>query len=221
MWTFSIFTSLGNIERSPKPLPDLTGVYDKVYDDLSESFSMKIEGLAFEPPEQSFHKANSFCSQPSTTVKSLRSRLSLCFEVISRLDTALLGDCSPLMGRMPTQVMLIQSVLFYPLCIYTEILVFLQFPVCTCFQSNKTTMYIIEFVFCFFVFLGPHPQHLEVPRLGIKSKPQLPAYTTATAMLDLSCVYNPHSRQRQILNPLSEAKDQTCVLMDISQICFH
>ena len=150
MWTFSIFTSLGNIEQSPKPLPDLTGVYDKVYDDLSESFSMKTEGLAFEPPEQSFHKANSFCSQPSTTVKSLRSRLSLCFEVISRLDTALLGNCSPLMWRMPTQVMLIQSVLFYPLCIYTEILVFLQFPVCTCFQSNKTTMYIIEFVFWFF-----------------------------------------------------------------------
>ena len=36
-------------------------------------------------------------------------------------------------------------------------------------------------VFCFFVFvfLGPCPEHMEVPRLGVKSEPQLPAYTTA------------------------------------------
>ena len=29
--------------------------------------------------------------------------------------------------------------------------------------------------FFFFVFLGPHPQHGEVPRLGIESELQLPA----------------------------------------------
>ena len=34
----------------------------------------------------------------------------------------------------------------------------------------------------FFSFLGPHPQHMEVPRLGVESELQLPAYTTATAM---------------------------------------
>jgi len=28
-------------------------------------------------------------------------------------------------------------------------------------------------------FLGPHPQHIEVPRLGVKLELQLPAYTTA------------------------------------------
>ena len=41
--------------------------------------------------------------------------------------------------------------------------------------------------FCFyfpFVFLELHLQHMEVPRLGVQSKLQLPAYATATAMPD-------------------------------------
>ena len=39
-------------------------------------------------------------------------------------------------------------------------------------------------------------------------------------MLDLSCICNLHhgSRQHQILNPLSEAGDCTCILMDTSQV---
>ena len=58
------------------------------------------------------------------------------------------------------------------------------------------------------------------PRLGIKSELQLPAYTTATAMLDLSRIYDLHngSQQCQILNPLSEARNQTCILTDSSQV---
>ena len=32
-----------------------------------------------------------------------------------------------------------------------------------------------------FCFLGPHPRHVEVPRPGVESERQLPAYTTATA----------------------------------------
>ena len=36
----------------------------------------------------------------------------------------------------------------------------------------------------FFSFLGPHLQHMEVPRLGLKSELQLLAYTTATTMPD-------------------------------------
>ena len=35
-----------------------------------------------------------------------------------------------------------------------------------------------------FVFLGPHLQHMEVPRLGIQSEQQLLAYTTAPATWD-------------------------------------
>ena len=39
-------------------------------------------------------------------------------------------------------------------------------------------------LFYLFVFLGPHPQHVKVPRLGIVLELQVPAYTTATATLD-------------------------------------
>ena len=39
--------------------------------------------------------------------------------------------------------------------------------------------------FFFLVFLGLYPQHVEVPRLGVKSELQLPAHIAATAMLDL------------------------------------
>ena len=40
----------------------------------------------------------------------------------------------------------------------------------------------------FLCFLGPHLWHMEVPSLGVQLEPQLPAYTTATATSDLSCV---------------------------------
>ena len=63
---------------------------------------------------------------------------------------------------------------------------------------------------------------MEVPRLGVKSELQLPAYITATAMRDPRHVCNLHhsSLQHRILNPLSEAKDQTCILMDTRQVCY-
>ena len=63
---------------------------------------------------------------------------------------------------------------------------------------------------------------MEVPRLGVKLELQLPAYTTATAMPDVSCICDLHhsSWQCRILNPLSESRDRTCVLMDVSQIDF-
>ena len=59
------------------------------------------------------------------------------------------------------------------------------------------------------LFLGPHLQHLEVPRLGVERELYLSAYTTATAMSDLSHVCSLHhsSWQQQILNSLSEARD--------------
>ena len=50
---------------------------------------------------------------------------------------------------------------------------------------------------------------MEVPRLGVKSELELPAYTTAVAMPDPSFVGNLHhsSRQYQILNPLGGTRD--------------
>ena len=75
----------------------------------------------------------------------------------------------------------------------------------------------------FFFFLGLHPQHMDVPRLRVEWELQLLAYTTATATQDPSRVFSlPHSSwQCQILDPLSKARDRTCKLMVLSQICFH
>ena len=63
--------------------------------------------------------------------------------------------------------------------------------------------------FYFFVFLGLHARHMEVPRLGVKLELQLPAYTTATARPDPSHVCDLHhsSWLWWILNPWIEARD--------------
>ena len=63
---------------------------------------------------------------------------------------------------------------------------------------------------------------MEVPRPGVESELQPLAYATATvtATRDPSRVCNlQHSSpQHQILNPLSEARDSTGILMDTSQV---
>ena len=64
---------------------------------------------------------------------------------------------------------------------------------------------------------------MEVYRLGVKLELQLLAYTTAMAMPDLSHIFDLYHRsgQCQILNPLSEVRDQTLNLVAPSWICFH
>ena len=59
---------------------------------------------------------------------------------------------------------------------------------------------------------------MEVPRPGVKFQLQLQAYTTTTETPDLSHICELHHslQQPQILNPLSEARDQTHILMDTS-----
>ena len=61
---------------------------------------------------------------------------------------------------------------------------------------------------------------MEVPRLGVESELQLPAYTTATATPDPSFICDLHhsSGQGRILSPLSEARDGTRNLMVPSQV---
>ena len=49
-------------------------------------------------------------------------------------------------------------------------------------------------IYLFLSFLGLHLQHVEVPRLRVKSELQLLAYATATATSDLSCVCDLHHR---------------------------
>ena len=76
--------------------------------------------------------------------------------------------------------------------------------------------------FAFFFPLGPHLWDMEVPRLGVELELQLLAYTTATAMRDPSRICDLHlsSWQCWIFNPLSRARDRTCILMDTSWVCF-
>jgi len=109
---------------------------------------------------------------------------------------------------------------------------FILFSHCTARGSGYPYMYTLQLqffshlsfsFFISFTFLGPHLQHTEVPRLGVQSELQLLTYTTVTAMPDPNriCDLHHNSRWCQILNSLSEARDQTCILMDAGQINFH
>ena len=83
-------------------------------------------------------------------------------------------------------------------------------------------LYSFLVCFCFWPFLGPPLQHMEVPSPEVQSELLLPAYATATAMPDTSCICNLHhsSWQHRILKPLSEAKGGTRILTVPSQIRF-
>ena len=69
---------------------------------------------------------------------------------------------------------------------------------------NTLDSFFFSFSF-FFFFKGPHLWRMEAPRPGVKSELQLPAYTTA-----LSYVGS--------LIPLSEARGQTCILVDTNWV---
>ena len=55
---------------------------------------------------------------------------------------------------------------------------------------------------------------------GVESELQLPAYTTATATRDPSCVCDLHHRswQHQILNSPSKARDRIHIFVDTSRV---
>ena len=94
---------------------------------------------------------------------------------------------------------------------------------CMCIHTHTHT-YITSFGFCSFVFfLRSHMQHMEVPRLAVKSELHLPAYAIATATPDTSQVCNLHcsSQQNTESLPLREATDQTYVFMGTSQFYYH
>ena len=81
--------------------------------------------------------------------------------------------------------------------------------------------FFLFFVFLFFCFLGLHPWHMEVPRLGVELELLLLlAYTTAMATRNPHCFCDLHDSSKQclILNPMGEAKGWNNILMDISQI---
>ena len=80
-------------------------------------------------------------------------------------------------------------------------------------------------IYLFICFLGPHPWHMGVPRLGVQLELQLLAYATVTTTQDLSSICNLHhstlmAALGRIPNPLSKPQDWTCILMDTSQVCY-
>ena len=77
---------------------------------------------------------------------------------------------------------------------------------------------LLRVVFFFFFFLQSYLWHMEVPMLGVKSELQLPAYATVMIMQDQSqvCDLYHSSWHCGMCNPLSEARDQTCILMAIN-----
>ena len=81
------------------------------------------------------------------------------------------------------------------------------------FSWVKTGVELLSHVLsiCLLFFL----QHIEVPKLGVKSDLQLPAYTKAPATQDPSWVCSLHhsSWQHQILNAPSKVRDWTHNLM--------
>ena len=94
-------------------------------------------------------------------------------------------------------------------------------------NSLKLVLFLVDLVHnavshssSFFFFLGPHPWHMEVPRLGVESGLQLPAYTTATATQNLSHAWDLHHSSQQCwnLNPLSEATSLWILVRLISAV---
>ena len=85
----------------------------------------------------------------------------------------------------------------------------LKLGIFQCWQS------VFCFVLSFCFFLGPHPWHMEVPRIGVELELQLPVYATATAMRDSSCIWDLHhsSQQHQMPNPLSEIKPTSSYIL--------
>ena len=81
-----------------------------------------------------------------------------------------------------------------------------------------------SFFFFFFLvfFLGPHPRPIGFPRLGGKSGAVAEglhhSHRNARSEHIASAVYTTAHHNLRSFNPLSEARDQTCILIDTSQI---
>ena len=85
---------------------------------------------------------------------------------------------------------------------------------------NKKSCLALGIILSKYFFLRSYLWHMEVPRLGVEWELQLSAYTTVTAMSDPSHILDLHCSlwQHQMLNPLREARDRTCILVDTSWV---
>ena len=78
-------------------------------------------------------------------------------------------------------------------------------------------------IFIFVFFFRATPAALGSSQLGSNLSGQLRSYATATATWEPRCVGDLHysSQQCRLLNPLSEARDWTCILMDTCQVHYY
>ena len=85
-------------------------------------------------------------------------------------------------------------------------------------RNTQEVGFCLFFLFCF-CFLGPHcgiwrfPGKGSIRSCSLQPMPQPHQHQ----IFDL----HQSSRQCKICNPLSKARDQTCILMDAIQICFR
>ena len=116
------------------------------------------------------------------------------------------------------------------LCIwvYFSYLVFVELPewVGQCFASNfaifKPFSSSSLSLFCFLVAFRAAPTAYGNSQIRGQIRTIVLVYTTASATQDLSCICDLYhsSRQCWILNPLSEAREWTLILIDPSQVCY-
>ena len=108
-----------------------------------------------------------------------------------------------------------------PLFLKSHHLILLRSHSSFCFAAKRLILFCI-YLFIYFAFQGHTCGIWRFPgqRLNLSCS-CWPTHSYSKARPE------PHPRpvlqfqQHQILNPLSKARDQTCVLMDTSQICFQ
>ena len=94
------------------------------------------------------------------------------------------------------------------------------FHVCRHMTKLVTCTLLRCALFFFFFYFRAFCRACGNSQAGVKVELQLQAYATATATQDMSHIWNLqyNSQQHWNLNPLSGARDQTCILMDTSQV---
>ena len=85
-------------------------------------------------------------------------------------------------------------------------------------QIRGVVFALTVLLFSFLSFLGPCAWHMKVPGSGLIGAV---AASLRQSYSNASCVCDLHhsSWQCQILNTLSGARDQTCILMDTGRVC--
>ena len=100
---------------------------------------------------------------------------------------------------------------FFVITILVGLKWYLMLLVCVFLMASDVEHLFMRLFAFFFFSLGLCPWHMEVPKLGVQSELQLPAYVTATAAPDPSQVFDLHhsSQQHRILNLLRPGIEPT------------